>query len=89
MDATFPQLCCEALCLQTLSDVDLCGQHFRERKAGIKKVPTCSDHSFLQIVPGMLSAKMGNLGSATIYHIVKLCIHQNWTNFNEICIYRV
>jgi hypothetical protein len=37
-------------------DTDVCGQCFRRREAGIMEMPTCSDHSFLQIIPGILSA---------------------------------
>jgi hypothetical protein len=37
-------------------DTDLGGQCFREREAGIKEMLTCSDHSFLQIIPGIWSA---------------------------------
>lgn len=37
-------------------DTDLCSQCLKSREVGIKEIPTCSDHSFLQIIPGILSA---------------------------------
>ena len=36
-------------------DVDICGQCFKRREADTKVVPTCSDHSFLEISLGMLA----------------------------------
>ena len=54
---SFPLTCAmkRFVCKRCL-DTDLCGQCFRGREAGIKEMPTCSDYSFLQTIPGIMSA---------------------------------
>jgi tetratricopeptide (TPR) repeat protein len=54
---SFPLTCAmkRFVCKRCL-DTDLCGQCYRGREVGIKEMPTCPNHSFLQIIPGILSA---------------------------------
>jgi hypothetical protein len=37
-------------------DTDICAQCYRGREAGTKEIPACPNHSFLQIIPGIMSA---------------------------------